>query len=64
MTVEEAIQKAPARTPEQLGFNFTETNRPITNRHLGSIERFTLDNEDWAVPPLILAADPGTVQWE
>ena len=62
MTVDEIIQMAPAREPEQLVFNlFGETNRPITGRHLESIERFLEDTPDWAVPAIILAADPGTV---
>ena len=62
MTVEDIIQMAPAREPEQLTFNlFTETNRPMTGRHLESIERFLEGTPDWAVPAIILATDPGTV---
>ncbi len=61
MNIEEIILKAPARGPQQLSFDFTETNRPITSRHLGSIERFLTDTPDWAMPPIILAADQGTV---
>ena len=62
MTVDDIIQIAPAREPEQLAFNlFGETNRPITGRHLESIERFIEGTPDWAVPAIILAADPGTV---
>ncbi len=63
MTVEDIIQMAPAREPEQLTFNlFTETNRPMTGRHLESIERFLEDTPDWAVPAIILAVDPETVR--
>ena len=62
MTVDDIIQMAPAREPEQLAFNiFGETNRPITSRHLESIERFLEETPDWAVPAIILAADPGNV---
>ena len=62
MTVDDIIQMAPAREPEQLAFNILgETNRPITSRHLESIERFLEETPDWAVPAIILAADPGNV---
>ena len=60
MTAWEITQVLPPRQPEQLSL-FTETNRPITSRHLDSIERFLTDTPNWAMPSIILAVAPGAV---
>ena len=57
MTAWEITQVLPPRQPEQLSL-FTDTNRPITGRHLDSIERFLTDTPDWAMPSIILAVAP------
>ena len=49
------------RAPEQLTL-FTDTNRPITGAHLTGIERFLNDTEGWAMPSIVLAANPNVVQ--
>ena len=61
MTTEELTQILPPREAEQLSL-FTETNRPITPRHLGSIEKFLSDTPDWAMPAIVLSARPGIIQ--
>ena len=61
MTTEELVQVLPARADEQLAL-FTETNRPITARHLGTIEKFLTDTPDWAMPAIVLSARPGEIQ--
>ena len=61
MTTEELIQILPAREAEQLSL-FTDTNRPITPKHLGSIEKFLADTDDWAMPAIVLSARPGDIQ--
>ena len=60
MTVQEIAELAPKRGPEQLTL-FTETNRPITPRHLDSIERFLDTTPNWAMPAIVLAVNPGAV---
>ena len=60
MTAKEIIQLLPTRAPEQLKL-FTETNRPITGRHLDSIETFLKDTPNWAMPSITLAVTPGQV---
>ena len=60
LTPRELISLVPPRGPEQLSF-FTETNRPIVPRHLGEIEKFLLTTPEWALPPITLAATPGTI---
>ena len=60
MTVREIADLAPARPPEQLAL-FTETNRPITTRHLDSIERFLDTIPNWAMPAIVMAVNPGVV---
>ena len=46
MTAKEIAQILPRREePEQLSL-FTDINRPITSRHLDSIERFLTDTSD------------------
>ena len=63
MTTEELVQVLPARENEQLALAmFTETNRPITPRHLGSIEKFLTDTPDWAMPAIVLSARPGIIR--
>ena len=49
------------RAPEQLSL-FTDTNRPITGAHLNGIEKFLNDTGNWAMPSIILAANPNVVQ--
>ena len=61
MTTQELIQILPARESEQLSL-FTETNRPITPRHLGGIEKFLTDTPNWAMPAIVLSARPGNIQ--
>ena len=61
MTMEELTGVLPARKDEQLAL-FTDTNRPITTRHLGTIERFLRDTPDWAMPAIVLSARPGIIQ--
>ena len=61
MTAKEIAQILPRREePEQLSL-FTDINRPITSRHLDSIERFLTDTSDWAMPSIILAVAPGAI---
>ena len=55
MTTKKIAQIIPRREePKQLS-PFTDVNRPITSRHLESIERFLTDTSDWAMPSIILA---------
>ena len=61
MTVREITQILPPRPPEQRTL-FTDTNRPITGRHLDSIERFLANTPHWAMPAITLAALPGRIQ--
>ena len=61
MTTEELVQVLPTREAEQLSL-FTETNRPIAPKHLGSIEKFLTDTPDWAMPPIVLSARPGEIK--
>ena len=61
MTTEELVQILPTREAEQLAL-FTDTNRPITPKHLGSIEKFLADTPDWAMPAIVLSARPGNIQ--
>ena len=61
MTTEELVQILPARESEQLSL-FTETNRPITPKHLGGIEKFLTDTTNWAMPAIVLSAHPGNIQ--
>ena len=61
MTVEELVRVLPARQPEQLSL-FTDINRPIAPRHLGTIERFLRDTPDWAMPAIVLSARPGEIR--
>ena len=61
MTTQELVQVLPPRPEEQLSL-FTDTNRPITPRHLGSIERFLSETPDWAMPAIVLSARPGDIQ--
>ena len=61
MTTEELVGILPAREAEQLSL-FTDTNRPITPKHLGSIEKFLADTSDWAMPAIVLSARPGNIQ--
>ncbi len=61
MTTEELVQVLPAREEEQL-ILFTDTNRPITPKHLGSIEKFLTGTPDWAMPAIVLSARPGNIQ--
>ena len=61
MTAGEITRILPAREPEQL-YLLTDTNRPITPRHLGSIERFLADTPSWAMPAIILSVTPGTIK--
>ncbi len=61
MTVGEITRILPAREPEQLSL-FTDTNRPITPRHLDSIEKFLTDTPHWAMPAIVLSATPGTIK--
>ena len=61
MTAEELTDLVPPRPPEQLSL-FTETNRPITSRHLDSIEKFLEETQDWAIPTITLAAPPNTIR--
>ena len=60
MTTQELVQVLPARPDEQLTL-FTETNRPITPRHLGSIEKFLTDTPDWAMNLIVHHAEAGHV---
>ena len=60
MTTQELVQILPAREAQQLSL-FTETNRPITPRHLGGIEKFLTDTTDWAMPAIVLSARPGNI---
>ena len=60
MNAEELIKTLPAREPEQLGL-FTDTNRSLTPKHLGSIEKFLTDTPDWAMPAIVLSARPGNI---
>ena len=61
MTTEELVEILPTREAEQLAL-FTDTNRPITPKHLGSIEKFLADTTDWAMPAIVLSARPGNIQ--
>ena len=61
MTAGEITRILPAREPEQLSL-FTDTNLPITPRHLGSIEKFLTDTPHWAMPAIVLSAAPGTIK--
>ena len=61
MSTEEMVQVLPARESEQLSL-FTEINRPITPRHLGSIEAFLGNTKDWAMPAIVLSARPGVIE--
>ena len=61
MTTEELVDILPAREAQQLSL-FTETNRPITPRHLGGIEKFLTETTDWAMPAIVLSARPGNIQ--
>ena len=61
MTIEEITTLLPARPSDQLAL-FTETNRPINSRHMDGIVKFLDETIDWAMPSIILAADPGRVQ--
>ena len=61
MTTQELVKVLPARKAEQLTL-FTETNRPITPRHLGSIEKFLAETPDWAMPAIVLSARPGEIR--
>ncbi len=63
LTAQETTGLLPKRKPEQLGL-FTETNRPVTGRHMESIERFLEETPDWALPSIILAVTPGNVAQE
>ena len=51
----------PPRPPEQLSL-FTETNRPLNRAHLNSLARYIRDTQNWALPPLVLSAVPGTIK--
>ena len=61
MRPSELIRLLPPRPPEQLGL-FTDTNRPITSRHLDGLEEFIEKTEDWALPNITLAATPGNIR--
>ena len=61
MTPPDLIQLLPPRPPSQLNL-FTDVNRPITTRHMGSIETFIADTPNWALPNITLAAEPGTIK--
>ena len=61
MTAQEITNLLPTRPPEQLSL-FTETNRPITFRHLTSIEYFLENTPNWAMPSITLAATPGRIK--
>ena len=61
MTIEEITTLLPARPSDQLAL-LTETNRPINRRQMDGIVKFLDETIDWAMPSIILAADPGRVQ--
>ena len=63
LTAQETTELLPKREPEQLSL-FTETNRPVTGRHMESIERFLSETPGWALPSIILAVTPGSVARE
>ena len=60
LTAKDIIELLPRRSPEQLSL-FTETNRPITGRHMESIERFLTDTPTWAMPSITLAVTPNKI---
>ncbi len=61
LTVKDLAGMAPEREPEQLSF-LTETNRPITPKHLGGIEKFLSETPGWTVPAIVLSVFPGVVR--
>ena len=61
MRPSELVQLLPPRPPEQLSI-FTDVNRPITTRHLDSIEAFLTSTSNWALPNITLAAVPGAIK--
>ena len=63
MTPQELVKLTPPRPPEQLSL-FTDTNRPIANRHLDGIKAFIVETPDWALPNITLAATPDTLKAE
>ena len=56
LTAKDIIELLPPRAPEQLSL-FTENNRPITGRHMESIERFLIDTPSSAMPSIIAIDD-------
>ena len=60
LTAKDIFDLLPQRQPEQLSL-FTETNRPITSRHMEGIERFLIDIPNWAMPSITLAVTPGRI---
>ena len=63
MTVEQLTNIAPSRPAVQLEL-FTPTNRPINQKHRGEIERFITQNENWALPPITLSAEPAVLKYD
>ena len=61
LTGRELVEILPPRPPEQLTL-LTDTNRPISAPHTRGIVNFLNSTPDWALPGLILAVDPETVQ--
>ena len=61
LAVKDLAEMAPKREPEQLSL-LTETNRPITPKHLGGIEKFLLETPGWAFPAIVLSVSPGKLQ--
>ena len=60
LTAKDIFDLLPQRQPEQLSL-FTDTNRPITGRHMEGIERFLIDIPNWAMPSITLAVAPGRI---
>lgn len=63
LSVKDLEQLQTRQQPVQLEM-LTEYNRPINRHHLSSLHRFLLDNDNWALPAIVLSASPGAVAQE